>query len=134
MLLQGTLGGNFDIFAASGELTASMLLWKNRSRPSGVRVSSVAQFKFFSTAFDPRAWTMVVFWKENSGRQLQLITPENEGGNETNYPSPSHFTFFDDPDVPVGRCGSPAPPVPPGLPGPPVLPPRRPPAPSPTGS
>ena len=29
---------------------------------------------------------MVVFWKEDSGRQL--ITPENEGGDETNYPSP----------------------------------------------
>ena len=23
---------------------------------------------FFSTAFDPREWTMVVFWKEDSGR------------------------------------------------------------------
>ena len=31
---------------------------------------------------------MVVFWKEDSGRQPQLNTPENEGGDETNYPSP----------------------------------------------
>ena len=34
--------------------------------------------QFFSTALDPRAWTIVVFWKENSGRQPQLITFENE--------------------------------------------------------
>ena len=33
----------------------------------GVRVCPVTQFNFFSTAFDPRAWTMVVFWWENSG-------------------------------------------------------------------
>ena len=26
---------------------------------------------------------MVVFWKEDSGRQPQRITPENEGGDET---------------------------------------------------
>ena len=28
---------------------------------------------------------MVVLWKETSGRQPQIITPENEGGDETNY-------------------------------------------------
>ena len=50
---------------------------KPRSRPIGVRVCPVAQFNFFSTAFDPREWTTVVFWKEDSGRQPQLITPEN---------------------------------------------------------
>ena len=67
---------------------------KTRSRPIGVRVCPVAQLDFFSTAFDPREWTMVVFWKENSGRQLRLITPENEGGDETSSPSPPGFTFF----------------------------------------
>ena len=46
MILQGTLGGNFDIFAASGESTAWVLLWKTRSRPSGVRVCPVAQIIF----------------------------------------------------------------------------------------
>ena len=39
---------------------------------------------FFSAAFDPRVWTMVVFGKEDSGRQPQLITLENEGGDGTN--------------------------------------------------
>ena len=34
----------------------------------------MAQFDFFSTAFVPREWTKVVFWKEDSGRQLRLIT------------------------------------------------------------
>ena len=56
MLLQGTLGGEFDIFAARGESTAWVLLWKTRSRPIGVRVSPVAQFDFFSTAFDTHKW------------------------------------------------------------------------------
>ena len=69
-LLQGTLGGNFDIFAASGESAACVLLWKTRSRPIGVRVCHVDQFNFFSSAFDPREWTTVVLWKEDSGRQL----------------------------------------------------------------
>ena len=36
---------------------------------------------------------MVVFWKEDSGRQLQLILPQN-GRDETNFPS-------HDPDVPL---------------------------------
>ena len=61
MMLQGTLGGHFGIFAASGESTASVLLWKTLSRPIGVRGCPVAQFNFFSTAFNPREWTMVVF-------------------------------------------------------------------------
>ena len=88
MILQGTLGDNVDIFTASGESAAWVLLWKTRSRPIGVKVCPVAHLNFFSTAFDPRAWTMVVFWKENLGRQPQLITTENEGDDKTNYPSP----------------------------------------------
>ena len=52
MILQGTLGDNFDIFAASGESTAWVLLWEIRSRSIGVTVCPVAQFNFFSTAFD----------------------------------------------------------------------------------
>ena len=131
MILQGTLRGNFDIFAASGESTAWVLLWKTCSRPIGVRVCPVAQFNFFSTAFDPRARMIVVFWKENSGRQPQLITPENEGGDETSYPSPPKL--FDDPDVPIGPSEPPEPPGPSGLPGPPGLPTGWPPAPSPAG-
>ena len=30
----------------------------------------------------------------------QPITPENEGGDNTNYPSPPNVKFFDDPEVP----------------------------------
>ena len=66
MLLQGTLGGNFDIFAASGESTAWVLLLRTCSRITGVRVCPVAQLTLFGTAFDPRVWTMVVFWKGSS--------------------------------------------------------------------
>ena len=125
MILQGTLGGNLDIFAASGESTAWVLLWKTRSRPIGVRVCPAAQFSFFSTAFDPRAWALVVFWKEILGRQLQLITPENEGGDTTNYPSPPNYTFFDDPEVPFSPQGPqpPAPPEPHEPPSSPGIPP-----------
>ena len=42
MLLQGTLGNDFDIFAASGESIAWVLLWKVRSKPIGVKVCLVA--------------------------------------------------------------------------------------------
>ena len=130
---------NFDIFAASGESTALVLLWKTCSRPIGVRVCPVAQFNFFSTACDPHAWTMIVFWKEDPERQPQLITPENGGEDETSSPSPPRFTFFEDPDVPVRpkprgppeqpRGLSPGPPDPPDPPGfPPRLPPAHPPA------
>ena len=65
-----------------------------------MRVCLVAQFNFSKTAFDLRAWTVVVFWKECLGRQPQLITPENECEMKP--------TFFDDPDVPFGPCGPPA--------------------------
>ena len=45
------------------------------------------------------------------GLQPLLITPENEGGDETSSPSPPIFTFFDDPDVPLGASPPPGPPV-----------------------
>ena len=138
MTQQGTLGGNFDIFAASGESTAWVLLWKTRSKPIGVRVCPVAQFKFFKTAFDPSKWTMVVFGKESLGREPQLITPEKGGGDNTDYPSPPTYTFFDDPAVPFGPQGlqppaTPGPHQPPGPPGSSGLPPGWPPVPSPAG-
>ena len=87
-------------------------------------VCPVAQLNFLSTECDPRVWTKVVLWKEDSRRQLQLMIPENEGGDETNYPSPPRFTSFDDPDVPLGPCGPPIPPGAPGPPGPPGLSPE----------
>ena len=129
---------NFDIFAANGESTAWVLLWKTRSRPSDVRVFPVAQFNSFSTAFDPRTWTLVVFWLKSLWRQPHLITPENEGGDDTNYPSPPNATFFDDLEVPFGpQClQPPAPPEPhqpPGPPGSPGFPPGWPPATPPSG-
>ena len=65
MILQGTLGGNFDIFAASGESTAWVLFWKICLRPIGV--CPVAQFIFFSTAFDPRVWTTDCFLERKLG-------------------------------------------------------------------
>ena len=76
---------------------------------------------------------MVVFWNENLGRQPQLITPENEGGDETSYPSPPALTFFDDPDVPFGPGRPPEPPEPHEPPSSLGLPPGWPPAPSSAG-
>ena len=40
------------------------------------------------------------------GRQPQLITPENDRGDNANYPSPPTYTFFDDPEDPFGPQGS----------------------------
>ena len=97
---------------------------------------SCSPMHFFSTASDPREGTTVVFWKEDSGRQPKLIFPENEGADETDYPSPlPNFTFFDDPDVPIGPQGPPPPGAlaPPGPSGPPGLPPGWPPTPPPAG-
>ena len=83
---------------------------------------------------------MVMFWKENSGHQPQLIIPETDGRDETNSPSPpSDFQFFDDPDVPFAPQippppEAPAPPrrrAPPEQSGPLGHPPGCPPAPSP---
>ena len=60
MILRGTVRGDSDILAASGESTAWVLLWKTGSRPIGVRVCRVAHFNFFSTSFDTRAWTILL--------------------------------------------------------------------------
>ena len=91
MLLQGTLGES----STSLRPAVNLLLGYSSGRPVqdqlALRVCRVAQFNFFSTAFDPRKWTMVVFWKEDSGRQPQLITPENEGGDGTNYPAAKRY-------------------------------------------
>ena len=78
-LLQGTLGGHFDIFAASGESIAWDFLWKTRSSPSVVRVCLVSQFNFFSSAFDPRAWTKDVFWKEILDVSTSLLHLRTKG-------------------------------------------------------
>ena len=77
MLLQGTLGHDFDIFAASGCIHCL-----------GAPLENPVQdlFDLFSTAFDPREWTLVVIWKEDLRRQLRLITSENEGRDETSSP------------------------------------------------
>ena len=82
---------------------------------------------------------MVVFWKEILERQSQLITPENEGGDNTNYPPQANVTFLDDLEVPFGPQGAQplASQEPHQLPGPPSLPgipPGWPPAPSPAGA
>ena len=50
MSLQGTFGGNFNIFAANGDSTAWVRLYQSRSRP----ICLVALFNFFSTTIDPR--------------------------------------------------------------------------------
>ena len=50
---------------------------KTRSRPIGVRVCPVDQFNSSKTAFDPRAWTLVLFWKESLGRQPVLHHHQN---------------------------------------------------------
>ena len=52
--------------AASGESTASVLLWKTPFKTNWREGFPVAHLNFFGTAFDPRVWTMVVFWKEDS--------------------------------------------------------------------
>ena len=104
--------------------TAWVFLWKTRSRPISVRVCPVAQFNYFGTAFDPREWTLVVFWKEDLGRQPQLIIPENEGEDNTNYPSPPKIHKVHNLRQP------PEPHEPPGSPG---IPPGWPPAPPPAG-
>ena len=94
-----------------------------------MRICPAAQFDFFNTAFDPREWTVVAYWKEDSGRQPStFFTPENEGGDETSFPSPPKITFFDDLDVPLGP-GTLGPPAPPGPLDPPGPSPGWPPAP-----
>ena len=69
----------------AGASTAWLLLCETRSRRIGVRVCPPTPFDFSSTAFDPCKWTMVVFCKEDSGRQLRLSTRENGGGGETHH-------------------------------------------------
>ena len=78
----------------------------------------MAQFDIFSTAFGLCEWTMFVKRKEDLGRQLRLITPKNEGEDETSFPSPPRFTFFDDPDFPLNSPDTlPGPPGPKDSPG-----------------
>ena len=88
MLLLGTLGSDFDIFAASGESIASS--GKPVPRPIRVRVCLVAQFDFSA----PHLIRVRGQWLY-SGRKFRdinspLITPEN-GGDETSSPSPPNF-------------------------------------------
>ena len=109
MILQGTLGGNFDIFAASGESTAWVLLWKPVQ--DQLAWGFVQQpTSTFSTPHLTRVRGWLCSGKKIWGRQPPLITPENERGDETNYLPPPKL--FDDPDVPFGPGGPPAPPGP----------------------
>ena len=110
MILHGTVGSNFDIFAASGESTAWVLLWKTRSRPIRVRGCPVAKFGFSAPHLIRERGQWLCSGKKKSGRQLQLITLENERGDDTDYPSSP--IFFHDPDALLGPGGTPEPPAP----------------------
>ena len=46
MLLQGTFGGDFDNFTASGESNALLLLWNTQLKTHWVSVCLVAEFDF----------------------------------------------------------------------------------------
>ena len=66
----------FDIFAASGESNAWVLLWKTRLRPIGVRICSVAQFNFLSTTRVSGHWLC-------SGRKIRDVRLHPKTKEET---------------------------------------------------
>ena len=130
--VKGTLNGNLDIFVASGESAAWVLLWKTRSRPIGVRVCPVSQSNF-SVPHLIRVWTMVMFRKEDSGTSAPADLSRKRRTRWYQLSISANFTFFDDSDVHFGPCGPLAPPGPPEPPGSPGLPLGWPLAPSPAG-
>ena len=92
MLLQGTLGGDFDVFAASGKSTAWVLLWKNPFKTNWREGLSCSPIQLFAAGHLIRVSGQRLY----SGRKTrdvsrQLITPENEGGEETSSPSPPNI-------------------------------------------
>ena len=72
MLLQGTLGGDFDIFAASGESTAWVLLWKTRSRPNWPESLFCSPSQLFSA---PHLIRVSGRWLCN-GRKTRDVSPK----------------------------------------------------------
>ena len=83
MILQGSLGGNFDTLLpavnplleySSGK--QDQLAWGFVLYPNSISLV---------THLIRARGTFVVFWRENLGRQPQLIALENEGGDNTNF-------------------------------------------------
>ena len=90
MLLQGTLGSDFDIFAASGESTA--FLWKTRSKTNWREGLSCSPIRFFQHRIRSACVDNGCILEGRFGTSaLHLLTPENEGGDETSSPSPPNF-------------------------------------------
>ena len=103
---------------------------KTHSRPIGVRVCPVSQSNF-SVPHLIRVWTMVMFWKEDSGMPAPADYTWKRRSRWDQLSISANFTFFDDSDVHFGPCGPLAPPGPHEPPGSPGPPPGWPPAPSP---
>ena len=56
----------------------------NHAVPVGVIISPVSKINFRDSAFDPRKWTILVFWRERTGkarivnRPLTPVPPEDQ--------------------------------------------------------
>ena len=93
---------------------------------------SVSQSNF-SVPHLIRVWTIVMFWKEDSGMPAPADYTWKRRSRWDQLSISANFTFFDDSDVHFGPCGPLAPPGPHEPPGSPGLPLGWPLAPSPAG-
>ena len=89
MLLQGTFGGDFDNFAASGESNALLFLWNKQFKTHWREGLSCSPIRLSA----PHVIHVLGRWLF-SGRMirdvsLQRTALESEGGAETSSPSPS---------------------------------------------
>ena len=108
MTLVGTLGKTIKITETDDEDDAWVIMWITHSRPFGVRVLPVSKVFFHDPSFDPRRWTMVVFWEETTGRsKRQTVRPPSKtsknppSSNQPEMPDIPPATVFKDPNSPI---------------------------------
>ena len=142
MVLRGTLGISMSVKDVDTDDNAWVLMWKTGQPDAGMRISPMTKSLFQDPRFDPKPWTIVVFWQETKDRVMppkpmpRRPTPisrermSDDGptmggppptppggpsdGPSSNAPMDDHM--FSNPDTPIGSLqhDSPGPPPPPG--------------------
>lgn len=87
LALRGTLGENISAYSVSDK--ACVVMWKKTDKIKQVSVAMLSSLLSPGSSFDPRAWSILVFWDETKHSRTPGVLP-----------TPSSTLPLDDPSVP----------------------------------
>ena len=106
LALRGTLGENISAYAVSDN--ACVVMWKKTDKVKQVSVAMLSSLLSPGSSFDPRAWSILVFWDETRHSRTPGVLPTPASTLPLDDPSvphnpvpPTTFPMTADGDVPV---------------------------------